>query len=112
MCASRAKRRQDENRHDKEEEDNDDDVDDPCCDIILPDLPTDDELVQNFVRRDPALRAYMSSGGNLCRVRVATKVLLRSQNNLSGLNRWGVARSWPKLLRQLAKVPLQILEKG
>ena len=90
----------------------DEEDEDACCDIILLDRPTDDELVQSFVRRGHALRAHMSGVGDLYGERGPEKVLLRGQKLLSSLNCWRVADSWHRLLKQLADVSVDNMVTG
>ncbi|KIW26917.1 uncharacterized protein PV07_06705 [Cladophialophora immunda] len=75
------------------------------CDIILIDRPTDDELVQQFVRQGHAMRANMTGVGDLFGPKGARKVLAEGQKLLLTLSSWrGITDYWLRVLNRLEKV--------
>lgn len=75
------------------------------CDIILIDRPTDDELVQQFVRQGDAMHANMTGVGDLFGIRGPRKVLAEGQKLLGTLRSWrGVTEHWLSVLARLEKV--------
>lgn len=75
------------------------------CDIILIDRPTDDELVQQFVRQGNNMHANMTGVGDLFGPKGPRKVLAEGQKLLLTLRSWrGVTEHWLKVLSRLEKV--------
>ncbi|KAL6246198.1 hypothetical protein RBB50_006433 [Rhinocladiella similis] len=75
------------------------------CDIILIDRPTDDELVQQFVRQGDSMRANMTGVGDIFGPRGPRKVLAEGQKLLLSLGSWaGISNYWVKVLNRLEKV--------
>ena len=79
----------------------DDASDEVGCEIILLDRPTDDELVQQFIRTGYTMQAHMTGVGDLYGPRGSERVLLEGCKLLRSLQCWGVARSWLTLLQSL-----------
>ncbi len=71
------------------------------CEIILLDRPTDDELVQQFVRRGQRMKAHMNGVGDLYGERAAEKVLTEGRKILASLSCWTVRDSWIDLMDRL-----------
>lgn len=75
------------------------------CDIILIDRPTDDELVQQFVRQGNAMHANMTGVGDLFGLKGPRRVLAEGQKLLGSLRSWrGVTEHWLSVLARLEKV--------
>ncbi|KAJ9613730.1 hypothetical protein H2204_014693 [Knufia peltigerae] len=75
------------------------------CDIILIDRPTDDELVQQFVRQGDSMRANMTGVGDVFGPRGPRKVLAEGQKLILSLGGWrGISNYWVKVLNRLEKV--------
>lgn len=77
--------------------------DDTICGIILLDRPTDDELVQQFIRKGHLMRANITGVGDLYGPRGPERVLQEGCKLLKALNRWGVSSTWLELLDMLAQ---------
>lgn len=76
---------------------------DGMCDIILLDRPTDDELVQHFIKHGNKMQAHISGVGDLYNTASPALVLKQGCKLLDELEQcWGVARSWNDLLRNLS----------
>ncbi|KAM0712397.1 hypothetical protein Q7P37_011493 [Cladosporium fusiforme] len=82
-------------------DDNDNDLE-PCS-IILLDRPTDDELVQQFIKNGDRMEAHISGIGDLYApqsprlvLRQACKLLKQSEKS------WGIAGKWARLLERLS----------
>ena len=82
----------------------DEESDDPACGIILLDRPTDDELVQQFVRRGHTMQAHITGVGDLYGARGPERVLVEGCKLLSVLKCWGVSTTWLNLLQKLIDV--------
>lgn len=75
------------------------------CDIILIDRPTDDELVQQFVRQGDNMHANMTGVGDLFALKGPRKVLAEGQKLLVTLRSWrGITEHWLGVLNRLEKV--------
>lgn len=75
------------------------------CDIILIDRPTDDELVQQFVRQGDTMCANITGVGDLFGPKGPRKVLAEGQKLLLGLGSWrGITNYWIGVLSRLEKV--------
>lgn len=75
------------------------------CDIILIDRPTDDELVQQFVRQGDNMRANITGVGDLFSPKGPRKVLAEGQKLLGTLRSWrGITEHWLGVLNRLEKV--------
>lgn len=70
--------------------------------IILLDRPTDDELVQQFIRHDQPFKAHITAVGDLYGTKGPQQVLSQGSNLLSSLRRWGVNASWLAVLQGIA----------
>ena len=81
--------------------------DSEVCDIILLDRPTDDELVQQFVRRGQKMKAHMNGVGDLYSERAPEKVLVEGRKILATLAGWVVRDSWIELFDKLIIVTKQ-----
>lgn len=75
--------------------------DDSACGIILLDRPTDDELVQQFIRRGHTMRAHITGVGDLYGRQGPQRVLAEGCKLLQSLKCWGVADRWLDILQQL-----------
>ena len=75
-----------------------DEMETPASGIILLDRPTDDELVQEFVRNGSRMCAYMSGVGNLYSKKAAFRVLVMGEELLNTLTCWKIARRWSRTL--------------
>ncbi|ETI28105.1 hypothetical protein G647_00554 [Cladophialophora carrionii CBS 160.54] len=74
------------------------------CDIILIDRPTDDELVQQFVRQGDYMHANLTGVGDLFGPKGPRKVLAEGQKLLSTLRGWrGLTGYWIGVLSRLEK---------
>ena len=71
------------------------------CNIILLDRPTDDELVQEFVRRGQSMHVHFSGVGDLYGQQAPERVLTEGRNLLASLGCWGIRRGWMDLLQKL-----------
>ena len=79
------------------------------CDIILIDRPTDDELVQQFVRQGDNMHANLTGVGDLFGPKGPRKVLAEGQKLLGTLRCWrGVAEYWARVLGRLEKVTAMV----
>ncbi|KAI5367205.1 hypothetical protein Slin14017_G022410 [Septoria linicola] len=85
------------NEH-SEEADNSDDA---ACDIILIDRPTDDELVQTFIRNGHKMQAHLTGVGDLYAPRGPERALAQACKLLNSLRCWGINESWLQLLQGL-----------
>lgn len=75
------------------------------CDIILIDRPTDDELVQQFVRQGDNMHANITGVGDLFGPKGPRKVLAEGQKLLVTLRSWrGITEHWLGVLNRLEKV--------
>ncbi len=75
------------------------------CDIILIDRPTDDELVQQFVRQGNNMRVNITGVGDLFGPKGARRVLMEGQKLLLTLGSWrGISNYWLRVLNRLEKV--------
>ena len=94
------------NRHSASLHDNDDDGLESCS-IILLDRPTDDELVQQFIKHGDRMEAHIGGVGDLyapqspCLVLKQASKLLRQSEKC-----WGVANRWIKLLEKLGQLSI------
>ena len=77
--------------------------DDSACPIILLDRPTDDELVQQFIRQGHSMQAHITGVGDLYGPQGPSKVLLEGCKLLQSLKCWGVSETWLHVLQQLQK---------
>ena len=73
-------------------------------DIILLDRPTDDELVQQFVRRGHLMQANINGVGNLYSTQGSERVLVEGRKLLATLNCWGIKENWMRMLGKLITV--------
>lgn len=73
------------------------------CNIILIDRPTDDELVQRFVRKGHTMMANMDGVGDLYGPQGAVLVLQQGRRILQSL-RWGDRKRWINLFARLQQV--------
>lgn len=79
------------------------------CDIILIDRPTDDELVQQFVRQGDNMHANLTGVGDLFGPKGPRKVLAEGQKLLGTLRSWrGVTEYWIRVLGHLEKVTAMV----
>ncbi|GAB7366754.1 hypothetical protein MBLNU230_g0709t1 [Neophaeotheca triangularis] len=74
------------------------------CSIILLDRPTDDELVQQFVRVGGTMQARLNGVPDLYAPKGPERVLLEGCKILRMLKCWGSANSWLDMIEPLAKV--------
>lgn len=81
--------------------------DEDAYDIILLDRPTDDELVQQFVRRGHVMKANMNGVGNLYSERGPERVLVEGRKLLAALNCWGIKERWVRIFDRLVTVTRQ-----
>ncbi|KAK5175644.1 uncharacterized protein LTR77_000783 [Saxophila tyrrhenica] len=81
----------------------DDGSDDTVCGIILLDRPTDDELVQQFIRKGHTMRANISGVGDLYGPRGPERVLQEGCKLLGSLKCWGTSDLWLGLLQRLGR---------
>ena len=81
--------------------------DDVVCDIILLDRPTDDELVQQFVRRGHTMRANITGVGDLYGLRGPEKVLVEGRKLLASLQFWEIRHTWLAVFDKLIIVSRQ-----
>ena len=75
--------------------------DDLSCGIILLDRPTDDELVQQFIRKGHTMRAHITGVGDLYGPQGPQRVLSEGCKLLQSLKWWGVSETWLDILQQL-----------
>ncbi|PPJ60098.1 hypothetical protein CBER1_03105 [Cercospora berteroae] len=73
--------------------------DDATCEIILIDRPTDDELVQTFIRNGHNMQAHLTGVGDLYAARGPERVLAQACKLLASLRCWGVNAAWLQLLQ-------------
>jgi hypothetical protein len=81
-----------------------DDMEMPTSEIILLDRPTDDELVQEFVRNGSRMWPQMSRVGNLYGRHAAGRVLAVGKELLDTLTCWKIARRQSRTLEALREV--------
>lgn len=74
------------------------------CNIILLDRPTDDELVQDFVRRGQLMHAHITGVGDLYGPRAPERVLREGRKLLGTLGCWGLKEEWMQILESLEDV--------
>lgn len=74
------------------------------CAIILLDRPTDDELVQQFIRNGHSMQAHLTGVGDLYSPKGPERALSQGCRLLSSLRCWGVGASWLTLLQDLVGV--------
>ena len=79
-------------------------IDGPVSDIILLDRPTDDELVQQFIRRGHEMQAHITGVGNLYTAKAPQRVLDQACKLLSTLSPWGANVEWMGLIQQLSRL--------
>jgi hypothetical protein len=86
--------------------DEDDDYDDlESCNIILLDRPTDDELVQQFIKNGDRMEAHISGVGDLYAPQSPRLVLKQACKLLRQSEKcWGIASRWIRLLERLAEL--------
>lgn len=72
------------------------------CNIILLDRPTDDELVQQFIRHDRPFQAHLTGVEDLYGAKGPQRVLLQGCKLLSSLRCWGVNVSWLAVLQSVS----------
>lgn len=74
------------------------------CEIILIGRPTDDELVQQFVRSGDRMKVHMNGVGDLYGPKAPEKVLAEGRKILKGLGAWGARDRWVRVLERLEEV--------
>nr|POF14040.1 hypothetical protein CFP56_03064 [Quercus suber] len=79
-------------------------IDDAECTIILIDRPTDDELVQQFIKHGSTMRIHLSGVGDLYENQGPKRVLLQGCKLLNTLKCWGIGDTWLDLLKKFADV--------
>jgi hypothetical protein len=85
------------------DEDDDDDLE--SCNIILLDRPTDDELVQQFIKNGDRMEAHISGVGDLYAPQSPRLVLKQACKLLRQSEKcWGIAGRWLQLLERLAEL--------
>jgi hypothetical protein len=77
---------------------------DDMCEIILLDRPTDDELVQQFIRRGHRMQAHITGVGDLYGAKGPFRVLSQGHKLLNTLRHWGIHSEWSELLARLESV--------
>ena len=84
---------------------NDDNSDDDSEDgsIILLDHPTDDELVQQFIRDGATMRPHLGGAGEVFSPRAPPRILALGIKLLRQQDCWACSAEWIKLLEQLRK---------
>ena len=87
--------------------DTDSSQEEDAYDIILLDRPTDDELVQQFVRRGYTMKANMNGVGDLYGERGPERVLIEGRKLLATLNCWGTRERWIRIFDKLITVTRQ-----
>lgn len=75
--------------------------DDSACEIILLDRPTDDELVQQFIRRGNTMQAHITGVGDLYGPEGPQRVLIEGCKLLQSLKCWPNADTWLVILQRL-----------
>ena len=98
-----------EHSHQPASLDDDDDDDDEgsleSCNIILLDRPTDDELVQQFIKNGDRMEAHISGVGDLYAPQSPRLVLKQACKLLRQSEKcWGIAGRWIRLLERLAEL--------
>ncbi|KAK4889650.1 hypothetical protein LTR27_011542 [Elasticomyces elasticus] len=83
-----------------------DDEDEKSCSIILLDRPTDDELVQQFIRAGHKMQAHISGIGDLYSAKGPSRVLSHASRLLASLDSWNSAKIWLDILGPLSEAPL------
>jgi hypothetical protein len=82
------------------------------CEIILLDRPTDDELVQHFIKHGGDMQAHISGIGDLYNPASPGLVLQQGCRLLKeNAKCWGVAREWQNLLERLEEAQRNIGRK-
>ncbi|KAI7250933.1 hypothetical protein KC343_g5865, partial [Hortaea werneckii] len=76
---------------------------DPVCSIILLDRPTDDELVQQFIKRGHEMQAHMTGVGNLYDDEGPQRVLGQATKLLSTLTCWGASTRWLQFIQKFSE---------
>lgn len=71
--------------------------------IILLDRPTDDELVQQFIRHDQPFQAHLTGVGDLFDAKGPQRVVFQGCKLLGTLRCWGVVASWMKILEDVSR---------
>lgn len=69
--------------------------------VILLDRPTDDELVQQFIRDGASMTPFMSNVGEVFAPRAPPRILDKGIELLRGQRCWGGAAEWIQLLQSL-----------
>ena len=97
-----------------EEPTQDDPDSEEMCDIIMLDRPSDDELIQIFIKSGGSMEARLGGVGNLYDAEGPEGALLQGRKILMQYeNTWGVARDWRILLERLSACwKAQRLAKG
>nr|POE85114.1 hypothetical protein CFP56_68683 [Quercus suber] len=72
------------------------------CMIILIDRPTDDELVQHFIKHGSTMRIHISGVGDLYGSKGPQRALLQGCRLLGTLKCWGINETWLELLNTVA----------
>ena len=82
------------------------------CEIILLDRPTDDELVQHFIKNGGDMQAHISGIGDLYNPESPGLVLQQGCRLLKeNAKYWGVAREWQHVLERLEEAQKNIGRK-
>jgi hypothetical protein len=71
--------------------------------IILLDRPTDDELVQQFIRSGHTMKPHMSGVGGVFAADAPRRILLQGMKLLNSLVCWGASAPWLKVLNDPAE---------
>ena len=86
--------------------------DDAVCNIILLDRPTDDELVQQFIKQGHTMQAHITGVGDLYTAKGPNRVLAQGCKLLSSLKYWGISSTWLVLLQRLATLLAMSTSEG
>jgi hypothetical protein len=90
--------------HTASPDDDDDDDGLESCNIILLDRPTDDELVQHFIKNGDRMEAHISGVGDLYAPQSPRLVLKQACKLLRQSEKcWGISGRWLRLLERLAE---------
>ena len=93
------------NHHLTSLDDDDDDDNLESCSIILLDRPTDDELVQQFIKNGDRMEAHISGVGDLYAPQSPRLVLKQACKLLRQSEKcWGIASRWVRLLERLGEL--------
>lgn len=87
--------------HSRREGEDPEHSDEGFCEIIYLDRPTDDELVQQFIRHGQRMKAYMTGVGDLYATNGPRRTLVQALRIIRALRCWSIGQQWHEFLSTL-----------